>query len=304
MNGKVLFDSEKGINLPPRERNVGLMFQNYALFPNLTVRENIEIAIQDKKSKKFIADKMLTMFRLTGLQNSYPHQLSGGEQQRVALGRMLAYDPEVLMFDEPFSALDSFLKEQLQQELVEVLKDYKGDILMVSHSRDELYRFCDTIAIMNKGRIIELGDKESIFTYPTDITTAKLTGCKNISRARKVSDYEIEALDWKILLKTDRYIDNDICYVGIRAHNIKPANDSMAGNTLKVRLAGFSEGPFEYSIILQSSVSDMEEGKLWWIVSKQKWKESYREKLPSHILLPKEHILLLKDKGSNVAPLE
>ncbi|HWT77009.1 MAG TPA: ATP-binding cassette domain-containing protein [Mobilitalea sp.] len=297
LNGKILYDSERKINLPPRERNIGYMFQNYALFPNMTVGENIEIAVRDKRNKKLVSEKMLAMFRLTGLRSRYPHQLSGGEQQRVALARMLAYEPEVLMFDEPFSALDSFLKDQLGQELAEVLSTYQGEIMMVSHSRDELYRFCENIAIINKGKLVEFGEKTEVFANPIHVITAKLTGCKNISRARKISDYEIEALDWGMKLKTLRLVDEEIWYVGIRAHNMKPAHDLQKPNSLKVTLAGFSEGPFENSIIFRHCEPMTEEGKLWWIVPKQKWKESFQEQVPSHILFPEEHLLLLKDTG-------
>lgn len=294
LGDRVLFDSERGINLPPRDRNIGYMFQNYALFPNMTVRENIEIAVHDKKSKKAIAEKLLTMFRLTDRRNRYPYQLSGGEQQRVALARIMAYEPEVLMLDEPFSALDTFLKDQLQIELLETLRSYKGDIMMVSHSREELYRFCQSIAIVHKGKIVEFGNKTMVFAHPTDIITAKLTGCKNIFRVRKISDYEIEAVDWNIYLKTDRYVEDDICYAGIRAHNIKPAIDQQTDNVLQVSMAEFSEGAFENSIIMNNINCSKEEGKLWWIVPKRDWKESYKEILPTRISLPREHLLLLK----------
>ncbi len=294
LNDRVLYDSEKGINLPPQKRQVGLLFQNYALFPTMNVRENIGIAIKDKKNKDKVIDQMLEMFRIGSLRNRYPHQLSGGEQQRVAMARMMASGPEVMMFDEPFSALDSYLKDQLQQELLEVLKEFPGDVIMVSHSRDELYRFCKTIVVINHGQMIEIGDKEAVFGMPTDIATAKLTGCKNISRAKKVSEYKVEALDWNITLNTDRYVEDDISYVGIRAHNLKPVLDKQTENVLPVAISGFSEGPFENTIIINHGY-DNEDTRLWWIVSKQDWKERYQQKMPEQISLPKEHLLLLKN---------
>lgn len=294
LNDRILYDSQKKINLLPQKRKVGLLFQNYALFPNMTVLENIEIAIKDKRDKKAISDKMLSMFHIGKLYNRYPHQLSGGEQQRVALARMMAYEPEVMMFDEPFSALDSYLKDQLQQELLEVLKEYKGDVIMVSHNRDELYHFCKSIVVISKGQMIETGDREKIFGLPTDIATAKLTGCKNISRAKKISNYEIEALDWKIRLMTGRYVDDDIRYVGIRAHNLKPCEDNHAENVMPAVLSGFSEGPFENTIIMNSN-EENEEGKLWWIVTKHDWNEVHQQRVPKRISFPKEHLLLLKD---------
>lgn len=293
LNNKVLFDSEQKINLPARERSVGYMFQQYALFPNMTVSENISIAVSGKKDKKEVLEKLLHLLRIEGLRNNYPQQLSGGEQQRVALARMLAYEAKVLMFDEPFSALDSFLKEQLQQELLEVLAEYEGEILMVSHSRDELYRFSEKIVIIDRGRIVEEGQKHDIFNRPTYVTSAKLTGCKNISRAVKLSDYQIKAIDWNVILRTDTPVDNEVNFVGIRAHHIQAAYNQDEENMLPVTLQGFSEGPFEKRLILKV-LTETKENKLWWIVSNPVWKKDFAETLPNKIILPKEHLLLLK----------
>ncbi|MFT4143861.1 MAG: ATP-binding cassette domain-containing protein [Mobilitalea sp.] len=294
LNNKVLFDSEKKINLPARERKVGYMFQQYALFPNMTVSENISIAVSGKKDKKEVLDKLLQLLRIERLRNHYPQQLSGGEQQRVALARMLAYEAKVLMFDEPFSALDSFLKEQLQQELLEVLTAYQGEILMVSHSRDELYRFSEKIIIIDRGRIVEEGKKQDIFNHPTYVTSAKLTGCKNISRAVKLSDYQIKAIDWNVILRTDVLVNNEVNFVGIRAHHIQAAHNQNEENMVPVSLQGFSEGPFEKRLILKAS-TETEENKLWWIVPNPVWKRDFDETLPNKITLPKEHLLLLKN---------
>lgn len=296
LNNRILFDSTKGINLKPQQRKVGLLFQSYALFPNMTVRENIEIAIIKKNKKKDIADRMLQLLRITHLQKSYPQQISGGEQQRVALARMMAYEPELMMFDEPFSALDLFLKDQLQQEILEVLAEYHGELLMVSHSREELYRFCEDITVMNQGRTIEKGKKDEIFRRPVNIATARLTGCKNISRAIKISEFELQALDWGIRLHTQEQVSDDISYVGIRAHNIKAGTREEDSNSLPVSLAGFSEGLYENSIIVQHITREEDTSKIWWIISKQEWEKTLGEKLPPKLILPREHLLLLKDK--------
>jgi molybdate transport system ATP-binding protein len=295
LNDRILYDSEKGINLTAQQRNVGLLFQNYALFPNMTVRENIKIGIRNKKDKDKKADRMMLLFHLEGMLNRYPHQLSGGEQQRVALARIMAYEPELIMLDEPFSALDSFLKDQLQQELTDVLQEYKKDVLMVSHSREELYRFCQSIAVMDHGQILEYGNKYKVFGNPSDIATARLTGCKNISRAIRISDYEVNAVDWNLCLQTEQLVDDEVRYVGIRAHNIQPVYGKIGENTLPVALAGFSEGPFENSMLFHSLGCTQEEVKLWWSVSKQEWQHTLLESVPSRISLPKEHLLLLKN---------
>ena len=293
-NDRIFFDSEQGINLLPKERNVGYMFQNYALFPNMTVKQNIEIAVQDKNRKQEIAVKMMNLFHIIELKNRYPKQLSGGEQQRVALARILAYEPEILMLDEPFSAMDSYLRELLQQELKEQLSNYQGNILMVSHSRDELYRFCDIIAVVGKGRILRVADKTDVFNQPLDVTAARLTGCRNISRAKRISKNQVYAIDWDLILLVDAPVEQQVCYVGIRAHNIKPCENISGENVMEVGIAGIEEGPFENRIALYHKHQPLA-GKLTWIVPKQVWKREYRGKCPEYVTFPKEHIYLLED---------
>ena len=147
LDDTVLFDSEKNINLPPQKRHVGLLFQNYALFPNMTVRQNLMTGIRpyekDKKKASDAVECMIEKFCLTGLENHRPSQLSGGQQQRVALGRILLSRPRLLMLDEPFAALDGYLRWQLELELKDIMEEFGGSTLFVSHSRDEIYRICD-----------------------------------------------------------------------------------------------------------------------------------------------------------------
>lgn len=221
LNDRVLFDSKKKINLLPQHRKVGLLFQNYALFPNMTMRENIAIAIaKNQPNKDEIINKKIDDFSLNGLENNYPHQMSGGQQQRVALARMLVNEPEILMFDEPFSALDEHLRWQVEQELIQVLKQHKGSSLYVSHNKDEVYRISDRIAVLDSGSIYSINDKESLFNKPTNLNTAIITGCKNISKIRRIDKDFIHAIDWDLILKCDEVIGNDSKYVGIHATSI------------------------------------------------------------------------------------
>ena len=167
----VYFDSSKKINLKPQKRNVGYLFQNYALFPNMTVEENIACGLPKNYDEKIVSD-MIKRFQLDGLEKRYPRQLSGGQQQRVALARILAYNPDVILLDEPFSAMDTFLKEQLRIELSNSLNDFDGFSIMVTHDRDEAFQFCDELIVLDEGKIIAKGDTYDIFENPKKVQVA------------------------------------------------------------------------------------------------------------------------------------
>lgn len=293
LNGKVLFDSEKGINLPARERRTGYLFQNYALFPTMTVEENLSIVIPGKKRDKLpLVAEQLRRFQLEGLEKRYPSQLSGGQQQRVALARMLLYKPDIIMLDEPFSALDGFLKDTLQMEMLELIRDYSGDVLMVSHSRDEIYKFCDHMMLLSEGKTILKGFTKDIFRRPERMEAAKLTGCKNISSIEKISDYELYACEWKIRLITEEKIGDSIKYVGIRGHNLIPVQERSEENVMGIELAGFADTPFQRQYLFQNS-DDKTSSKIWWIQDKMDFEEEKLQNIPPFIKFPKEDLLLL-----------
>lgn len=217
LDGKILFDSEKKINLPPQKRKIGYLFQNYALFPNMTVAENILFAAVGTNSEKIQKLKEnLSRFELFGLENVFPHELSGGQQQRVAFARILTSHAEFLLLDEPFSALDNFLKWKLELELEKILKFYNGSEILVSHDRGEIFRISEKIAVMNRGKIDAIGDKHEIFKNPKTFSVATVTGCKNISAAKKISENKIFAEDWQIELTVNKKIPDDLKFVGIR----------------------------------------------------------------------------------------
>lgn len=293
LNGKVLFDSEKGINLPARERRTGYLFQNYALFPTMTVEENLSIVLPGKKRDKLpLVAEQLRRFQLEGLEKRYPSQLSGGQQQRVALARMLLYKPDIIMLDEPFSALDGFLKDTLQMEMLELIRDYSGDVLMVSHSRDEIYKFCDHMMLLSEGKTILKGCTKDIFRRPERMEAAKLTGCKNISSIEKISDYELYACEWKIKLKTEEKIGDSVRYVGIRGHNLIPVQERSEENVMGIELAGFADTPFQRQYLFQNT-DDKTSSKIWWVQDKIDFEEGMHQNIPSFIRFPKEDLLLL-----------
>jgi len=157
LNGVTLFDSERWINLPPQKRRVGYLFQNYALFPNMTVRQNILCGIRwerDRARRAAELRRVVELLHLQGLEEQRPDQLSGGQQQRTALARILVSRPELLMLDEPFSALDEHLRDQLQIQMKKLLDTFDGDILLVTHNHDEAYHMCEKAAVGDGGRIL------------------------------------------------------------------------------------------------------------------------------------------------------
>jgi molybdate transport system ATP-binding protein len=294
LNGKVLFDSDKKINLTPQQRKVGYLFQNYALFPNMTVYENIGVGINaSKRDKDSMILKMIENFKLKGLEDQYPSKLSGGQQQRVALARMLAYEPDVLLFDEPFSAMDSYLKEELQILLNDLLNEYHGDSVMVTHSRDEVYRFCRDIIVLDGGEILEVGETKKIFASPRKVQTARLTGCKNISRAVRISDYQVEALDWGCKLTVKFRVPEKITHIGIRAHAFKECNEFKdKRNLLPGKIYKISEAPFEWNVLVQMDDNKNDIKTLSRVKSDdKKWLE---EKNVFHLSNQKEHVVLWK----------
>lgn len=163
LNGRVLFDSAAKINLPPQQRRVGYLFQSYALFPNMSVAENIICGPRAKglrqEQSQAVVQAMVSKFQLQGLEARYPRQLSGGQKQRAALARLLAVEPEVILLDEPFSALDTQLKDRLQEQLQQLLAEYGGISVLVSHDRQEIERLSDRVLFIQQGILSEEGIK-------------------------------------------------------------------------------------------------------------------------------------------------
>ncbi len=185
LDGEVLFDAEKGINLPPQKRRVGYLFQQYALFPNMTVVQNIRCGIRARGAERErLVREQMRRFQLEGLEKSYPAQLSGGQQQRVALARILAGEPKAILLDEPFSALDSYLKWSLEAELTQMLANFTGPLVWVSHDLGECWRNCRTVCVLEQGRTGPVTDLETLVHRPATVEQARLAGCRNIYPVR------------------------------------------------------------------------------------------------------------------------
>lgn len=291
---RVLYDSDKKINEKPQKRRVGYLFQNYALFPNMTVEENIGAGLRGKAESREKIGEMTERFRLTGLEKHYPRQLSGGQQQRVALARILAYEPEVLLLDEPFSAMDAYLKEGLRLELARVLESYEGIAVLVTHDRDEAYQLCDRLLMMDKGNVLLEGMTRELFANPVTVQAARLTGCKNISRIERLGKHKVRALDWNGLeLATELPVTPDITAIGIRAHDFFPFSaegglvSEKAENIIPVNNPVISEMPFEWYVTLDNG--------LWWKTGKTIHIHHMAGNLPLKLYVSPSAILLLKD---------
>lgn len=257
VNDNIFFDSNKKVNLTPQKRKVGYLFQNYALFPNMNIIDNIEIGISNlnDKEKKSLSKEYIERLGLLGLEKRYPWQLSGGQQQRVALARALITAPDVLLLDEPFSALDQHLRNNLEKELMIILKEYRGNVIFVTHDIAEAYRVCDNIIVYENGIALENRNKKDLFKRPKSLAEATLTGCKNISKAKKVGKHTIYAEDWGHEFFVCDEVPDKVEYICIRAHDIEISNDSTIQNTFSYKIDNIIENPFEFTIIFRNEAN-------------------------------------------------
>ena len=290
VDGVTLFDSEKKINLSPQQRRAGLMFQNYALFPNMTVLQNIQAGARREKDPQ-VREKLVTSivdsFGLSSLLGHYPRQLSGGQQQRTALARMLVSRPNILLLDEPFSALDSHLRFRLEREVGQVMRRFSKTVILVSHDRNEVFRLSDKIAVMNDGRIETFGDRDRVFSDPQAVNAAVLTGCANISKLEKLDQRRVRAVEWGIELELACDVQDE-AYVGIRAHHILLGEGR---NQFVLRVEDEIENPQSYTVLL-SQEECAYHTPLNWEVNKETWNQLRSETVTVHI--PSEDIILLK----------
>jgi molybdate transport system permease protein len=296
LNGRVLFNSEKKINIPIHQRQIGFLFQNYALFPHMTVAQNITFGLPKYLNAKEEVEKQLIAMQLQGFGDRYPHQLSGGQQQRVALARALASKPEALLLDEPFSALDTHLRSQLEQQVAEILDDYSGVTLFVTHNMEEAYRLCPNLLVLEQGKQAHHGSKYEIFQHPASVNVAQLTGCKNFSRANILSSQKIEAIDWGCTLEVRENIPSELSHVGIRAHHLIFTKDPQQVNTFPCYLVRTSETPHRMTVFLKlNSVGNHpHDYHLQGEIYKEKWVNIQDQPFPWYVHLDPLQLLLMQ----------
>jgi len=238
--GKIILDGQDITRLPPYDRPINMMFQSYALFPHMTVEQNIAFGLkQDKMPKDQIAERVEEMLRLVQMSKyakRKPHQLSGGQQQRIALARALAKQPKLLLLDEPLGALDKNLRQQTQLELVDTLEKVGVTCIMVTHDQEEAMTMATRIAIMSEGQLQQVGTPREVYDFPNSRFTAEFIGETNIFEGHLVADEadhaEIDCPELAQNILIDHSVagpEEQTMWVSIRPEDInmhkeKPAN--------------------------------------------------------------------------------
>lgn len=289
LDGVTLFDSEKRVNLPPQRRRVGYLFQSGALFPNMTVRQNILCGLRgerDRARREAMLREAMELLQIADVADHRPAQLSGGQAQRAALARIWVNQPRLLMLDEPFSALDAHLRMQLQWQMRSLLGAFGRDVLLVTHSRDEAYHLCGRIAVMNAGQVLALKETKALFADPGSVQAARLTGCKNIAPVVKAGEFEVDVPEWGVRLRTAQPVGEGLVAAGIRAHYF---GARAAQNRYPVVYEDEMEEPFEWLIAFRYAGQPLESKPLWWRIPKDRRPASF----PPELGVAAANILLL-----------
>ena len=288
--GQVLLDGEDVTNRPGR---ISYMLQKDLLLPYRTIEDNVALPLllrgMKKSEARAQAESHFAEFGLTGTEKKWPAQLSGGMRQRAALLRTYLFSQNVALLDEPFSALDSFLREQLITEMKSLLGSFQGDSIIVTHNRNEAYELCSSLAIMENGRLTETGNTRKIFSNAGTRAGAVLTGCKNIVGAEKTGEHEVRVPEWGISFFTEKAVRDDLAAIGIRAHYFGP--DRMQ-NRFPVKITEQIEEPFAWIIKFRYGNQNAESESIWWRTDKGSYDPSSET---GYLGVAPEDIMLLYD---------
>jgi molybdate transport system permease protein len=299
LNGRPLFDSRQKINLPAARRKIGVVFQDYALFPHLTVEENagFGLASLPRQERRARVRRQLEMMHIAELADRYPSEISGGERQRVAIARCMAVEPDALLLDEPFAALDPHLRRQTEEQLRETLSNFNGAVIFVTHDMEEAFRFCSELLVLDRGRAIAWGPKHQLFERPRTVVAARLTGCKNIVPARRVADAQIAVAAWDCLLKTATEVPERFAHLGVRSHQILFQQATGGENTFPCWLVSTSEAPHEMTLYLRlhSAPQRGDAPHLQADLPKDIWRSLSNQPQPWMLTFDPARLLLLED---------
>jgi molybdate ABC transporter permease protein len=302
VNGRVLHDSRKGIRLRAAERRVGMVFQDYALFPHLTVEQNIAFGLAHRPAEERVrrVAEWAGLAGIAPLLGRYPSELSGGQRQRVALARALAMEPEALLLDEPFSALDTHLRHRLEEQMREILAGFGGVTIFVTHDRDEAYRLSGQLLVLASGRVAASGTGRELFERPGSVEVARLTGCKNIAPFRVAGPGRVQVDQWNCRLRVAGPVIG-LTHVGIRAHDVRFAEGPEGENTLPCWLAGSIDSPFETTLYLRlgQAPAPGDPPYLEAELPRDAWAAMRDRPQPWHVRLEAGRLLLLEDDANS-----
>ena len=304
LNGRTLFDSAMGTNVDVCDRKVGFVFQTYALFPHLTIAQNIAFGMQaiPRHHRSALVATYLQTMELEELGDRYPHQISGGQQQRTALARALAAEPDILLLDEPLSALDTYLRSQIEKLLLRSLTHYPGITLFVTHKLEEAYRLCPNLLVLSNGQILANNTREQIFRHPPTFSVAQITECKNFSRIRQINSHQIEAIDWNCSLtlapsKSNEATLSNAIWTGIRAHHIRFSDRADAINTFPGWIASISETQHRVTLYikLHNQPKSAQDYHLQAEVYREKWELVSRQASSLYVQLRSDYLMLMAE---------
>ena len=280
--------------IPYMRRTIGVIFQDFRLIGNKTVRDNLALAMRAVgASPRELKNRIPYVLELVGLadkENSYPDQLSGGEQQRVAIARILASEPRAILLDEPFSALDSFLKWNLEMELTEVLDSFAGPAIWVSHDRGEAFRNCRWVCVMDQGKTLPAQAMDELFFSPGTEAAARLTGCKNYARAI-TNGNTVTLPEWGIALRCAEKAGSMVQCVGIRAHSVRPATLGEE-NAFSCTVERIIQDVFSTIILLRPVGATQEAPLLWMEMDKNNGQKIHNSRTLTVAVAPQQIMLL------------
>lgn len=299
LNDRVLYDSATEQDVPAAQRRIGVVFQDYALFPHLSVAENVGFGLRalPREDRTARVERQLATMQIAELANRFPKEISGGQRQRVAIARCMAINPDALLFDEPFAALDPHLRRQTEEQLRRTLADFGGPVVFVTHDMEEAFRFCTDLLVLDRGNVIASGPKHQLFEDPRTVAAARLTGCKNIVPAVAAGGNRIRVPAWNCELVTSKAIGTKLTHIGYRSHQVRFVTEKSDENVFLCWLVSANEAPHEMTLYLRLHACPKpgDPAHLQADVPKDLWRMLNAQAQPWNIMLDQARLLLLQD---------